>query len=481
MVIDCPNCSCLLEGDVEPGVKALCPFCEAEFEVGATPIEQLKSYLSIKNADSERSPFLDKNYALPAAFKNFIGWIVQRLRENQRDEILKLCCIFMSPLQAEMMLDAILQFDFRKYIYIQDDAHLELLATWIVSGFGLINRSVFASLIAEHLWTYSVSIRPEYVDTALQKAKELYCDDDISIQEEDLTLVPLSHNPLFEWGVNASLAVRQRLMLALLYSGHNSCNGERRAWIQLDKCTYYSSRMHGVDYGYATKQLLESNIFCKPSPDVWDKLFSKEEYTAFLSELGIPTKKSFSRKRMLTELLNTDGGQAWFEKRMNSRGFVQIHPSLIKYAMDLEQHYRKCALLWEIILSLDLGNNMPISSVIRQNKIMAHSVETYLSGWQIADNFPAWRYHCCADREECAEHQILDGKVFLKSDPIWRYIFPPNSIDCLCWLENVGKRELERIGGADSSAELDFSPKNCSVFDPIETVERLKKMYDFSI
>ena len=171
MITDCPNCSCLLEGDISPGVKIDCPFCEATFHVCTTPFEQLKSYLGDVNSGSEKSPFWDKNYARPAAYKNFAGWITHRIREKQHEDLFKLCCVFMSPIQAKMMLDAVLQFDFRRYITISDDAHTELQAIWIVAGFCLWDRRTFASIIAEHLWIHPVAVRCEYSDIALQKAQ----------------------------------------------------------------------------------------------------------------------------------------------------------------------------------------------------------------------------------------------------------------------------------------------------------------------
>lgn len=479
MITDCPNCSCLLEGEISPGVKIDCPFCETTFLVCATPFEQLKAYLNDVNSDSERSPFFDKNYALPAAYKNFAGWIVHRIRKKQHEDLFRLCCVFMSSIQAKMMLDAILQFDFRRYITISDDAHTELLANWIVSGFCLLDRPTFASTIAEHLWIYPVAVRAEYSDIALQKAQKLHCSNDDFFQKEDLTLEHLRNNPLWEWSIKTPLAIRQRLMLALLYSGHSTENATRRSWIQLDNCTYYDSRMHGVDYGYATKKLLNSNIFCEPPFNDWEKLFSKGEYASILDELNIPIKKSFSRKQMLTEILNYDGGESFIQNKIISRGFVQIHPSLVKYAIDLERHYRKCFRLWEIILSFDFGNTTPINSMLYQNHTMAYRVEHYLKDMKAVNVFPAWRYHCAVDREECLNHQIFNGKVFSKTDPVWEHIFPPNSVNCGCWVENVGKREFANEKRMDLGDMPLIQPNGDYIFNPIEIIEKLKTIPDF--
>ena len=412
MITDCPNCSWRFETKQAIGESASCPFCNTVFQLFLSPFEQLKSYLEVINPNFERSPFFNPNYATWAAYKNYLGWVVHRIRTNQIEEVFKLCCIFMHPIQAEMMLNTIWNFDFRQYVTASDDAFVELLAIWIVSGFCLLEHPLsFAALIAEHLWIHPIAIRPEYMDLALQQAEEqrmAQCPEDAPIQKEDLMLNYPMENPLLDWSLEAPLAIRQRLILALLYSGHATYNNERRCWIRLDDCTYYDSRMHGVDYGYATRKLMESNIFCEPPLEHFEKFFSREEYFSFLNEFNIPTKKSFTRKRMLAELLDADGGEVWLRNKIADDGYVQLHPTLVKYAIELEKYYRNFFLLWKTILMFDYKKDCPISSFLSENRTMAHGIEDYLRGMELVDTFPAWKYHCQADYESCFEHLALE-------------------------------------------------------------------------
>lgn len=374
MITDCPNCSWVFESEESVGGLAHCPYCCATFMLLASPFEQLKAYVETVNANAEKSSFLAHEYVVPGAFKNYVGWVLRRIQANQPYEIFKLCCIFMSTAQAEMMLEVVWHFDVRQYINAPDEACVELLAIWIVTGFCLLDHpESLEERIAEHLWVWPIGVRPEYMDLAMQRVDEWRLNEpldmrpDVVMYEDLEPSVPIG-NPLFDWAEEVPPAVRQRLILALCYTDHSLLNGERCRWIQLDRCTYYDSRMHGVDYGYATNILMESNIFCDPLIEDFEHFFSKDQYSMFLSERGIATKKSYTRKKMLDNLLTLDDGEAWMRAKVAENGYVRIHPSLVKYAAELLTYYRQVSLLWKAILMLDVQNDCSIVSFLSKNK-----------------------------------------------------------------------------------------------------------------
>jgi SPP1 gp7 family putative phage head morphogenesis protein len=68
----------------------------------------------------------------------------------------------------------------------------------------------------------------------------------------------------------------------------------------------------------------------------------------------------------------------------------------------------------------------------------------------ITDLYPALRYVTRNDGQVRPEHERLNGKVFLKSDPIWNIIMPQNDWGCRCGatpvpVDNMSKYKVEPV------------------------------------
>ena len=87
MTTDCPNCSSLLEGEIAPGARVVCPFCGETFEVCTSPFEQLRMFMETHWPPPEHGgPFCEGE----APRKNYTGWIIHRLREDNPEAVIDL-------------------------------------------------------------------------------------------------------------------------------------------------------------------------------------------------------------------------------------------------------------------------------------------------------------------------------------------------------------------------------------------------------
>ena len=355
MTTDCPNCSCGVECAAGAGASAVCPFCGETFEIASTPFEQLSAWIRRFNPDSEQSPFFNKDYAAVMPCKNFTGWIIHRIREDSPGEVVRLLSVFLENRLAAAQVNTLWRYDFTPCIETTPEAYDELRALWLVS---CLNRfpqdSAEALLFSSALWVHPVKMTAPCLENGLKKLKVLRKEGplelrDEPVKEEDLFLVPPKENPLFEWAMQTPVAIRQRLTGALSYCGHG--NSEEYAYghtIQLDQATYYGDRLLGVDYGYATDALMQSNIFCEPVMEDFSKFFSKDELTVFLSGAGIPVKKSFTRKRMFDLFMNTPSGKDILREKLKGKHYVRLHPTLEGYAGELMDYQRKMFRFWQV-------------------------------------------------------------------------------------------------------------------------------------
>ncbi len=123
----------------------------------------------------------------------------------------------------------------------------------------------------------------------------------------------------------------------------------------------------------------------------------------------------------------------------------------------------------------NLGSKARVDLILTQNKRMAVAVGKYAKDRDpaVEARFPSWVYHC--GRNPRPDHKALDGKVFLKSDPIWHKIFPPWEFNCNCWVENSDKTP----SGGISAAQIQ-PPASGYQFDPSDAFEDYKvDNYDF--
>ena len=97
----------------------------------------------------------------------------------------------------------------------------------------------------------------------------------------------------------------------------------------------------------------------------------------------------------------------------------------------------------------NLASKARVDLILRQNKRMAVAVGKYQTDRDpaVEARFPAWEYH--TGRNPRDTHAALNGRVFLKSDPIWRKIYPPWEYNCNCWVTNTDKAPDGTITVAD--------------------------------
>lgn len=110
----------------------------------------------------------------------------------------------------------------------------------------------------------------------------------------------------------------------------------------------------------------------------------------------------------------------------------------------------------------NLASKARTELILNQNRRMAYAAGRWRADRDpaVEARFPSWKYHC--GRNPRPDHKALDGKVFLKSDPIWSKIFPPWEFNCNCWVEN----SAEIPSGA---ARIDPpEPESGFRFDPME-------------
>ena len=336
MMTDCPNCSSLLEGEIAPGARVVCPFCGETFEVCTSPFDQLRMFMETHWPPPEHGgPFCEGE----APRKNYTGWIIHRLREDNPEAVIDLMSAI-SPgcrTRAAEKVNTLWKFDFTPYLKVDPETLEEIRALWLRVRFNNYARSEaknIACLLRLSMWTRKIELTPDWLDKAhdlLEKERQNLDPDGEEldpVSEQDLMMTEPQGNPLYDWAAQAPLAIRERLTAALRMCGYDSSGGNRPPnsyQFKLDRA--YEWRW-GADFGYASRYLLDSNTFCGPCPETYEKLFSREELSAFLTERGIPSKSSCSRKRMLDMLLSLPDGPAWFEQKIKEQQYVRLQPTL---------------------------------------------------------------------------------------------------------------------------------------------------------
>lgn len=128
---------------------------------------------------------------------------------------------------------------------------------------------------------------------------------------------------------------------------------------------------------------------------------------------------------------------------------------------------------------VNLASTARIDLVLRQNAAMAAAVGQYEQEMDedAMDLWPNWRYvHGKSRKPKTArmDHKSWDGKVFKKTDPIWRKIFPPNGFGCSCGVEQCDDDEAARYGGVIDGSNLPIDPSpDGFAFDPAHAFEDL--------
>lgn len=117
----------------------------------------------------------------------------------------------------------------------------------------------------------------------------------------------------------------------------------------------------------------------------------------------------------------------------------------------------------------NLASKARINLILTQNKRMAVAVGKYAKDRDpaVEERFPSWKYH--VGRNSRDSHAKYDGKVFLKSDPIWRKIFPPWEFNCNCWVENCDEDPVSPAVAQKIAPQE--APESGYEFDPSDAFE----------
>ena len=172
MKTDCPNCSWLLDGDFSPGMNIVCPFCGETFEVCAAPFEQLRKFMETHWPAVEFGPFRDYGYPL----KNYTGWIIHRLRENDPAAVIDLMTEFQRDREySAEKVNTLWTFDFSPYLRAEPETLEEIRALWLRVRFTSHARPEsqnIAVLLEDALWTENIELTPYWIGKALELFEE---------------------------------------------------------------------------------------------------------------------------------------------------------------------------------------------------------------------------------------------------------------------------------------------------------------------
>lgn len=118
----------------------------------------------------------------------------------------------------------------------------------------------------------------------------------------------------------------------------------------------------------------------------------------------------------------------------------------------------------------NIASTMRLNLVFRQNAAMAAGVGRYQVSRDpaVEERWPAWRYITGPNPRDT--HLALDGRVFLKSDPVWKKIYPPWDFNCNCDVEDaeIPEKGVDKIAAAAvPESESGFR------FDPAEAFKKL--------
>lgn len=113
----------------------------------------------------------------------------------------------------------------------------------------------------------------------------------------------------------------------------------------------------------------------------------------------------------------------------------------------------------------NIASTMRLNLVMRQNAAMAAAVGRYQVSRdpEVEERWPCWRY--ITGPNPRPEHLALDGRVFLKSDPVWQKVYPPWEFNCNCDVEDA---ELPEKGADTIRAEDVPESLDGFRFDPAE-------------
>ncbi|MBW7863065.1 MAG: minor capsid protein [Candidatus Hydrogenedens sp.] len=133
-------------------------------------------------------------------------------------------------------------------------------------------------------------------------------------------------------------------------------------------------------------------------------------------------------------------GVAWHEVDRSSRWPVEYS---VKYVERLERKMRGKRYFCS---STSRSRNRDMMGHAAGHDRRAKYVAFLSKDSDIGDRYPYWKYVSANDEDTCEDCLKLHGRVWMKKDPIWKGIFPPNGLHCRCYVQGMSERMLQNEG-----------------------------------
>jgi len=92
------------------------------------------------------------------------------------------------------------------------------------------------------------------------------------------------------------------------------------------KCSY-NTKKWGINEKLCIEKLLELNLLCPSDEiDLLSETLSKEEFLAFSSQINVPIKKSWTKRKIYDAIINTEQGKSLLIDEVKKRGFLKLNP-----------------------------------------------------------------------------------------------------------------------------------------------------------
>lgn len=126
--------------------------------------------------------------------------------------------------------------------------------------------------------------------------------------------------------------------------------------------------------------------------------------------------------------------------------------------------------------TVELGTPRRLKTIYTSNINSAYAAGRYKEQMEEIDIAPYWQYMTIGDERTRPSHKAMHGKVFKADDPIWSSMYPPNGWGCRCFVRNLSKREVGKLGLTIEKSE----GKIKQITEVVGGEERTNTVYTFS-
>lgn len=104
------------------------------------------------------------------------------------------------------------------------------------------------------------------------------------------------------------------------------------------------------------------------------------------------------------------------------------------------------------MVSVQLGSVRRLETIFRTNTQTAYQVGRWRAFEAASTTHPFLQYIAVMDSRTRPTHGALNKRVFAFSDPIWKYMYPPNGFNCRCRVRALTAEEVRSKGLAVSGS-----------------------------